>query len=232
MAALLHTSQGGDAFQQQYCDATVIAPDWVLTAAHCAQGEDPAQLAVFLGQVDLTQPGTTIPVARLVINPTYDPRHTANDAALVQLRHAIPDDVYAPIALVGAGDTSRAAPGSPVRVAGWGATKAKVPYAYPSGLRQADIQIQPDAVCGRRKAYGKTFRAASMLCAGNDQQPVKDACYGDSGGPLFADSADGPVEVGVVSWGRSCAQLGYPGIYTRLSDPAIADWIQNVLTGS
>jgi secreted trypsin-like serine protease len=112
-----------------------------------------------------------------------------------------------------------------VHVAGWGATTGRAPYDYPQVLRQADIRIQADTVCARRRSYGKSFKATSMLCAGTTRKPMVDSCYGDSGGPLFADSADGPVEVGIVSWGRGCAQLGFPGIYSRLSDPQIGQWI-------
>ncbi|HEX5500620.1 MAG TPA: trypsin-like serine protease, partial [Thermomicrobiales bacterium] len=106
------------------------------------------------------------------------------------------------------------------------ATVAKRPFDYPNRLMQADIEIQADAVCRRRHSYGKSFKAASMLCAGTTQKPMIDSCYGDSGGPLFAQTASGPVEVGIVSWGRGCAQLGFPGVYARLSDPGIADWIR------
>src|SRR5262249_2491577 len=163
--------------------------DWVLTAAHCVTGENAANLAVFIGQVDLTQPGTTIDVAQLFSDPTYDPQHNANDAALVKLRQAIPAAVSAPIALVGAGDPAHEAPGAPGTVAGWGDPKATKAYAYPSVMQQADIQVLPDPVCGRQRAYGNGFRPLSMLCAGSGAKPVKDACYGDSGGPLFAETA-------------------------------------------
>ena len=232
VVALLRKSRGGDAFKQQYCGGAVIAKDWVLTTAHCVRGHAASNLAVFIGQVDLTQAGTTIDVARFAIAPNYDPRHTANDVALVRLRQTIPAALYAPIAMVAGGDTTYDTPGTPVSVAGWGATKATSPYDDPHVLQQADILILPDAICGSQRSYGKAFRPASMLCAGNNQTPVKDACYGDSGGPLFAETAAGPIQVGIVSFGRSCAFLRYPGVYTRLSSPALADWIHSVLACS
>ncbi len=220
-------------FDMQYCGGTVIAPDWVLTAAHCAKGQDPAKLSVFVGTVDLNDgdhSGTTIAVEALYVDPDYNAAQTANDAALVHLKSDVPAGVT-PMRIVAPGDHQFDQSGTPVSVAGWGATIAKSPYNYPNMLKQANITIQADSVCGSRRSYGKTFKAESMLCAGAGTTPktMVDSCYGDSGGPLFAGPANDPIEIGVVSWGRGCAQLGYPGIYTRLSDPSIANWIQSTM---
>jgi secreted trypsin-like serine protease len=68
-----------------------------------------------------------------------------------------------------------------------------------------------------------------MLCA---QQPgtVVGACQGDSGGPLFASSQGGFIEVGIVSFGEGCAD-GFPGVYTRISNPDINGFITATLAG-
>lgn len=61
----------------------------------------------------------------------------------------------------------------------------------------------------------------TMVCAGS---PGKDACNGDSGGPL---TQDGTV-VGVVSWGSLVCENSQPGVYARLSNPELRDFIRSV----
>jgi secreted trypsin-like serine protease len=233
MAALLHKNRPGTPFDQQYCGGAVIAKRWVLTAAHCMKGQDVANLAVFVGSVDLNDSdasGTTIDVDQYFVNPTYNPAHTTNDAALVHLKQDVPGNIT-PISLVDAGDRTFDAAGTPVSVSGWGATKPTPNYDYPNKLMQADITIQADSVCGARKSYGKSFKATSMLCAGTTRKPMVDSCFGDSGGPLFVngDTAQ-PLQLGIVSWGNGCAESGFPGVYTRLSDPDVATWIRDATT--
>ena len=53
----------------------------------------------------------------------------------------------------------------------------------------------------------------------------KDACHGDSGGPLICVVDNEPVLYGVVSWGRECALPDFPGIYGKVS--SIIDWIED-----
>lgn len=63
-----------------------------------------------------------------------------------------------------------------------------------------------------------------MVCAGTDNGS-RDACFGDSGGPLLIPKGTGFVQVGVVSWGplEGCALTGIYGVFARVS--SFSDWI-------
>lgn len=59
---------------------------------------------------------------------------------------------------------------------------------------------------------------SQMFCAGSFQGEF-DFCNGDTGGPMVANG----ILVGLASWGKNCAEYGYPGVYTRIS--IFRNWI-------
>ena len=81
----------------------------------------------------------------------------------------------------------------------------------------------PDSVCST--VYNREFKAPGMLCAGV-MRGGRDSCQGDSGGPLSVKSNTGTYTLaGIVSYGRGCARVNTPGVYTRVSN--YVDWIND-----
>ena len=87
-------------------------------------------------------------------------------------------------------------------------------------LQEAQLQYVDRDKC--KDAHGQNMITSDMLCA---QEFDKDACRGDSGGPLFikGDAYEEDELVGTVAWGRGCADSRFPGVYSRIS--YFYDWI-------
>ncbi|KAI4457880.1 polyserase-related [Holotrichia oblita] len=82
-----------------------------------------------------------------------------------------------------------------------------------NALRFVNVPIISHAQCVI--AYGNAI-LTGMICAG---YYGRDACMGDSGGPMICDGN----QVGVVSWGVGCGFENYPGVYASV--PHYRSWI-------
>lgn len=208
------------------CGAALIAPRWVLTAAHCVaeKGENyglsPALLLVHIGadpRADV-QHDEAIGVSQVLVHPSFDPWMLENDIALLELA----EPVLAQMSLISQSEMASLHESSELRVLGWGVANEGNDQAQ-SELHQADLLYVPLEECSRR--MGGSQLTDGMLCAFANE---RDACFGDSGGPLLA-SVNGQWRLtGLVSWGYGCATR-YPGVYTRVS--YYQDWISRVLGG-
>jgi len=104
--------------------------------------------------------------------------------------------------------------GEEMRVIGFGITEDYNRFGS-SILKEVDVPVVSKKRC--TKTYGSTIDDG-MVCAGFDVDG-KDSCSGDSGGPLFKwdDKKKKAVQVGIVSFGRSCAVGKNYGVYTKVS---------------
>ena len=72
---------------------------------------------------------------------------------------------------------------------------------------------------GNSGDYGCSSLDGSMICAGDLINGGEDACQGDSGGPLAVRSVidNRWLLIGATSWGYGCADVNYPGVWSRVS---------------
>ena len=77
-----------------------------------------------------------------------------------------------------------------------------------------DLPLVDTATCDR--VYGGRI-TSGQVCVGYEQCTM-DSCPGDCGGPLAVPGGPtGWTQIGVVSFGRGCAQPNAYGVYTRVS---------------
>jgi secreted trypsin-like serine protease len=209
------------------CTGTLIAPDTVLSAGHCGSvtgsavgtpvGWPPQLINVRIGG-DKPNNGEARPVQRVTVHPNYL-ASSGYDISLLKLSTA---SSKTPTKVAGSGDRASWEPGDLEWIVGWGATEEG--GDLPDTLQEAQVPITTDATCA--DAYSD-FDATTMVCAGFPQGGV-DTCQGDSGGPMFGTAADGTFRVvGATSFGEGCARPERPGVYARVGDTVLREWIRS-----
>ncbi|GFS40422.1 proclotting enzyme [Nephila pilipes] len=213
------------------CGGALITTKHIITAAHCIVSSrrgrtmSPRQLMVRLGEHDIesgNDGATPVDFAvRFVIKfDSFDFRTFQNDIAILVLNSTVKFGRHiAPICLPfdvfkGENLTNKNA-----FTAGWGTLSYG--GAASTKLREIQIRIWENSQCKAVFRREVPITAAN-ICAGDGD---KDACRGDSGGPLMMAHTDGKFYlVGIVSFGKKCAEPGVPGVYCRISN--FLEWIE------
>ena len=193
-----------------------------------------SDLRVVVGRTVLTgTQGQKRRAAAIDIHPRWDPVTFSFDAAVIHL--ASPINGIAPVQLVTPGVDALERPGTLATVTGWGNTIQQPAgpggggIHYPDRMREAKVPITSRAECQTVYTGAGAPIDATMLCAGRTNL---DTCQGDSGGPLFFKAAGpGYIQAGITSWGIGCGATGFPGVYTRLSNRGVGNFILSVTGG-
>lgn len=211
------------------CGGTLIHASWLLSASHCFYQATEAHWVARLGAVrrGAWPRGPWERIARIqqvVLHPKYAPRGFRNDIALLRLE-ALPLHARLRPACL---PPPRAQPpaGYHCTVVGWGQLYEHE-RVFPDTLQEVELPVISTAECRRRTRFLPLYRVTDdMFCAGYERGG-RDACLGDSGGPLMCQESDKWYIYGVTSNGYGCARANRPGVYTKVSH--YIEWIDSVI---
>ncbi|XP_060060788.1 putative serine protease 42 [Erinaceus europaeus] len=211
------------------CGGTLITQNWVLSAAHCILSR--SYYSVKIGGLSVYEEATSlvIPIRRVIVHPKFSMMGIIqHDLALLQLVRSVnftasTHPVCIPM------EALRVEAGTQCWVTGWGRREESGDSLVSPVLQEVDQYIIYYERCNRmiqQALFTERNKVVKGMVCGYKEEG-KDACKGDSGGPLLCELNLTWVQVGIVSWGVGCGRREVPGVYTDVA--LYSKWLVDVV---
>ncbi|XP_025717029.1 neutrophil elastase-like [Callorhinus ursinus] len=193
-----------------FCGATLVAPNFIMSAAHCVDGLNFRSVVAVLGAHDLGQrePTRQTFAIQRVFENGFNPQILLNDIVILQLNGSATINRNVQVARLPA-QNQGVGSGVPCLAMGWGQLGTNRPL--PRILQELNVTVVT-TLCRRANVCTLVPRRQAGIC------------FGDSGGPLVCN---GLVQ-GIDSFIRgSCGSGFYPDAFAPVAQ--FADWINSII---
>ncbi|XP_008835417.1 neutrophil elastase-like [Nannospalax galili] len=196
-----------------FCGATLIARNFVMSAAHCVNGLNFRSVQVVLGAHNLQRQERTRQTfgVRRIFEMGFDPTRLLNDIVIVQLNGSATINTNVQVAQLPA-QGHGVGNGTKCLAMGWG--RLGTNRQPPRVLHELNVTVVTN-LCRRR------VNVCTLV-------PHRQAgiCFGDSGGPLVCNG----IVQGIDSFIRGgCGSGFYPDAFAPVAE--FADWINSIIRG-